>query len=144
MPDLVEVALKSALLNRLGALVLAPPLPVAMPNVAFTTPTPGGTVKGWLRATILPEDTLAIGIPFNSYNQYWGIFRVDVFYTLNAGELAPGRVAAQVIQWFKRGTQVTKDGFVVTIYDPPYALAMTESNPWVMLPVIIPYKCFAR
>lgn len=147
MPDPVEVAIESALINRLVALTFSPVIPVALPNVTLTpAPIAGPGVK-WLRATFLPADSFAIGISFDAHNQHYGIFQVDVFYGQGSGELAPGRIAASIIAWFKRGTKLTKDGFIIECgvgNDVPKRGRLVEDDPWVMIPVSIPYRCFAR
>lgn len=148
MPDAVEVAIESALLNRLVALTFSPVIPLALPNVGtppsreFTPPAaePGAN---WLRATFLPADSFALGIDYGSSNQHYGILQVDVLGYLGDGELAPGRIAASVIQWFKRGTKVTKDGFTAEVTRIPRRGTMVKDDPWVMIPVSIPYLAYA-
>lgn len=142
MADAVEVAIESALLNRLAALTFSPAIPVSVPNVAFTPPTAAPGIV-WLRGSFLPADTYALGLGYSSTNQHYGIFQVDVFYNQGAGELAPGRIAAAVIAYFKRGTQLTKDGFRVEITKTPYRANMIKDDPWIMIPVSIPYKTYA-
>lgn len=142
MADAVEVAIESALLNRLVAMTISPAIPVALPNVSFTPPQPSQTAF-WLRGTFLPADTYSLGVPFGSTNQHYGLFQVDVFYGQGGGELAPGRIATSVIEWFKRGTTLTKDSFSVKIVQPPYRRTMIKDDPWVMIPVFIPYIAYA-
>lgn len=144
MADAAEVAIESALINRLLALSFSPVIPVSLPNVTLTpAPIAGPGVK-WLRATFLPADSFAIGIADNAHNQHYGILQVDVFVGLGIGDYAPRRIAAQIAGWFKRGTQVTKDGFIATVYDVPRIARAVEDDPWWMIPVSIPYRCFAR
>lgn len=143
MADAVEVAIESALLNRLGLLTLSPVVAVALPNVKFPEPAavPGAR---WMRAAFLPADSFAIGIANNAHNQHHGLLQVAVFGYLGDGDLAPRRVAAAVVSWFKRGTACTKDGFVATVYDTPRVRGGVKDDPWWMIPVSIPYRCFAR
>ncbi len=144
MADAAEVAIESAILNRLGALVLSPVVPLELPNVILTpAPVPGPGVR-WMRATFLPADSFAFGIANNAYNQHYGLLQVTVFGPLNEGELAPRRIAASVAAWFRRGTQCTKDGFIATIYDAPRIRDGRRDDPWWMIPVTIPYRSFAR
>jgi hypothetical protein len=142
MADAVEVAAESALLNRLVALTFSPAIPLALPNVTFNPPTVSQTAM-WLRATFLPADSFALGIDYGASNQHYGIFQVDVFYGQGGGELAPGRIAASVIRQFARGTRLTKDGFTVDITKTPYRRAMLKDDPWMMIPVSIPYLALA-
>jgi hypothetical protein len=142
MAEPVEVAIESALLTRLLALTFSPAIPVAVPNVAFTPPSAAPGIV-WLRGSFLPADTYALGLSYASTNQHYGIFQVDVFYNQGQGELAPARIAAAVIQYFKRGTQLTKDGFRIEVTDTPRRSAMIKDDPWIMIPVSIPYKTYA-
>lgn len=142
MADAVEVAIESALLNRLVALTLSPVVPVSLPNLGFVPPVPGPNVC-WLRGTYLPASSTELSIGFQSSNQHYGIFQVDVFYGQGSGDLAPGRIASSVLQWFKRGTILTKDGFSVKIAKLPSRGAAAEASPWIMIPISIPYLCFA-
>lgn len=151
MTDMVEVAIQKALVNRYTALVFSPSIQKAYPNVGssdkrtFTPPTPAPGVL-WLRASFLPAAPEALGISFASNNRHIGIFQVSVFGYQGDGEYVPGRIAATVIQWFKRGTRLTSDGFVVeTGYGSqvPRRAPLVEDPPWVMIPVSIPFQSFA-
>ena len=142
MADAVEVAIESALLNRLIALTFSPVIPVSLPNITFVPPTAGDNVA-WLRATFLPATSVELSVDFEGSNQHYGILQIDVFYGQGSGELAPARIAATIIQWFKRGTRVTKDGFVAQITRLPRRGQMIRDDPWQMIPVTIPYLAFA-
>lgn len=142
MADAIEVAIESMLLDRLGLLANSPALlPIAWPNVQFPPPAASPTT-GYLRATFLPADSFSLGISSSSSNQHYGIFQVDVFWGLFAGELVPARIAASIIAWFKRDTAFSKDGFIVRIIQTPYRRVMIRDDPWVILPVRIPYISF--
>ena len=65
---------------------------------------------------------------------FWGLF---------AGELVPGRIAGQIIAWFKRGTSMTRDGFLINVIQTPYRRALLREDPWAIIPVRIPFICFA-
>ena len=142
MPDAAEVAIEGALLDRLNALVLVPAMPVSLPNIQFPPPQATPTT-GYLRATFLPADSVTLGLARGSSIQHYGLLRVDVFYGLFGGELAPNRVAASVISWFKRGTQLTRSGFTVNVFKAPFRGPMSREDVWVMIPVSIPYIAFA-
>lgn len=142
MADAIEVAIQSALINHLKALLTSPAFPLSLPNINFTQPTAGPNVF-WYRATFLPATSFALGVAFDSANQHYGIFQVDVFYGQGSGELAPGRIAAGVIGHFDRGTVVTKDGFSARVTLKPYRSAMVKSDPWMMIPVSVPYLSFS-
>ena len=142
MAEAVEVAIKFALLTHLETFATAQSLWLAKPNQPFTPP-PVSRTATYLRATFLPNDTEGLSVGEGS-NRHYGYFQVDVFYGQGGGEIAPGRIAAQVIAQFKLSTQLTKDGFTVEIIAPPYEGPLIKDDPWVMLPVRIPYCCFAQ
>jgi Bacteriophage related domain of unknown function len=142
MADPVEVAIEGALIDHLRALTLTPALTIAYPNVQFPPP-PATPTSGYLRATFLPADSFGLGISESSSIQHYGLLQVDVFWGLFAGELVPARVASQIIAWFKRGTSMTRDGFLVNVIQTPYRRTMMRDDPWAIIPVRIPYIAFA-
>lgn len=140
----VEVSIEYALLARLADFGAANSITIAQPNVPFTPPTPEAGNK-WLRPTFLPNETVGLGISYDSYNQHFGLLQVDVFYPFGRGEIEVARTASALIAYFKRDTTVTKDGFTAQIWKPPFRGPMIkdEPNPWVFIPVRIPYLCLA-
>ena len=150
MGEPVEVAIESALLARAQAFATAQAITISLPNVAFTPPEAkkveaGVTVFGkWLRASFLPAPSSAVTINHDGFNQHYGLMQVDVFYGAGSGELAPGRVASAIIAYFKRGTVLGQDGFTIRIEDTPRRASMLIDGSWAMIPVSIPYRCFAR
>jgi hypothetical protein len=143
MADPVEVAIESALLARAQTFATAQALTIALPNVAFTKPAPGQTAK-YLEATFMPVPSVVLGVSFDAHVQHYGILQISVFYGLGGGELAPGRTASLIIQYFARGTVLVKDGFKVRIDKAPFRGPLIKDDTWVMIPVSIPYQCFAR
>ncbi|MGB6080217.1 MAG: phage tail terminator-like protein [Xanthobacteraceae bacterium] len=143
MPEPVEVAIEYALLTRAQAFAAAqsPAIAISQPNIAFTPPTASATAK-WLRATFLPAPTATLPVGSGS-DRYYGIMQIDVFYGQGAGELAPGRLASAVIDYFNRGTTVTKDDFTTRVYRRPSRGPMIKDDPWMMIPVTINFECFA-
>lgn len=139
----VEVAINAALIARAQAFATAQGIAISLPNIAFTPPTAGPNAK-WLRATFLPAPSFETGIAWNAHNQHYGLFQLDCFYGQGSGEYAPGRIVSQIIDYFKRGTELNKDGFKVRIHKCPYRGSLIKDDPWVMIPVSIPYQCFAR
>ena len=91
----------------------------------------------------MPAPSIALGVAFADDNQHYGLFQLDVFAGQNGGELASARIAALAVASFKRGTVLTKDGFSVRIVKAPYRGPMLKDDPWIMIPVSIPYVCFA-
>lgn len=141
MSNPAEVAVNKALLDRLIAYAVSPAITVALPEVAFDAPTAAPDVR-WLRATFLPAPSFALGVGTAS-NQHYGILQVDVFYNEGQGEYPAGRIAADIIAWFKRGTKLAQDGFGVHIYKHPYRSRFMKDPPWIIIPVSIPYIAFA-
>jgi len=145
MPDAVEVAIESALLAHAAAFANNNSLTISLPNIAFTVPAVSATAK-YLRASFLPAPTNPLALSFTASkatNQHFGIFQVDVFYGQGGGEIAPARIAANIIEWFNPGTQLTGNGFTVQVIRPPYRGPILKTDPWMQLPVSIPYVSFA-
>jgi hypothetical protein len=142
MADPVEVAIESALLNRAQSYATSQSLTIALPNVITTPPVATPAAK-WLQAFFLPAPTAGLGISPNSTNQHYGIFQISVYYGLGSGELAPARIAAGIISYFKFGTEVTKDGFTAKIWKPPYRGPSLNDGTWLCVPVSIPFVAFA-
>ena len=145
MSDAVEVAIESALLAYASAFANNNSLTISLPNIAFTAPTVSATAK-YLRASFLPAPTNPLAISYTTgkaTNQHFGIFQVDVFYGQGGGEIAPARITASLVAWFKPGTQLTSNGFTVQVLRSPYRGPLLKSDPWMQLPLSIPYVAFA-
>lgn len=142
MAENVEVAIQQALLRRAQAFATAQGLTIAMPNMDFDKPVVSQTAK-WLRATLLPNETIPLALTYTGKNQHFGLLQIDVFYGLGAGEMAPGRIAAACIDYFTRGTTVSSDGFVAQIWRQPFRGPIITDESWSMIPVRVPYVCLA-
>lgn len=148
MPDLPEVAILGALLAEAQAFANSQSLTIAMPNRPFTAPADKATVSGstvygkWLRATVLQADTDTLGVGSSDTNKHYGYLQIDTFYAQGAGELAPGRIASEAISYFARGSRFTRDDITVEIIRQPYRMAALKDDPWLMVPVRVPYCCF--
>ncbi len=142
MSDAAEVAIESALLAHATAFANNHDYVISLPNMEFTPPTVSASAK-WLRATFLPAQTGTITVNFGGSNQHTGILQLDVFYGQGSGELAPARIATDIIAWFKRGTEMGAGSFTARIIRIPYRGPLLRSDPWMMLPVSIPYLAFA-
>jgi hypothetical protein len=84
---------------------------VQMPN--------GPTMDGapWMRATVLwddPDDTRALGR--NGYALVEGLLVIDCFDRIGAGTATVLAMAGEVIEVFRRGTQITDAEVDLTIY----------------------------
>jgi hypothetical protein len=143
LSDPVEVAIEHALLSRLAQFASSNSLTVAYPNADFTVP-PASKTAQWLRATFLPADSITLGIEPADTNQHYGLLQIDAFQGQGIGELAPLRVAASIISYFARGTRMTSDGFTVNVWRQPFRGPMVKDDPWVFVPVRVPYLCLAN
>lgn len=147
MAEPVEVAIQKALTDRATAFAAAQGMAAAIsyPNVAFIPPAAKtGTVYGkWLQVSFLPAPSFARGVDYASSNQHYGIFQLSAFMGFGSGEPAVKRIASAAAAYFKRGTIVTQDGFRATVYDTPTIASGFKDDPWWVVPVSIPFKCFA-
>lgn len=142
MTDTADVAVVKALLDYLQQLSSSPDsVAISMPYRRFSAPTGAGTQ--WLRATILPATKIALGVDDNASNQISGILQVDALrYLSDDGELPVARLAQSVMNWFARGTQIEIDNQRVYITRTPYRGRIMKDDPWIFIPVSIPYLAF--
>lgn len=137
----VESQITEALLQRLLALTLSPALQVALPNVAF--PAAGQTLPDtYLDAHQLRADTQGIGI--SAWNEFAGIFQVDVVYKAQDGAIKPTQIADAVADWFARDTVLSNGSVQVRIDERPSIAAPISDAPYTRTPVSIRYRCFKR
>lgn len=144
MSDAAEVVIARALFQRLAEFAAAqtPAIPVSYPSKDFNTPDPTPETQ-WLRATLLRANTNTLGIGYSDSLQHYGMLQVDVFRGQGQGEPAPARIAAAVVAYFTRGTRLSLDGFNVDVIKEPFLGPLVKSDPWVFIPVRIPYQCLA-
>jgi len=141
MTEAVEVAIELALLARAQAFAAANDLAISLPNIEFTPPVVSKTAK-YLRATFMPADTARLVIGSGS-DQHYGFLQLDVFYGVGGGEIAPGRIAANIISYFKRDTLITSNDVRIRVSRTPLRGPQSSKDAWTMLPVRIPYNCYA-
>lgn len=141
MTEAVEAAIELALLARAQAFATANNLPIALPDIAFTPPTVGKGAK-YLRATFLPAETARLVLGSGS-DQHYGFLQIDVFYGAGSGEIAPARIAASIISYFKRDTVIPSDDVRIMVSRTPSRGPQSTKDAWTMLPVRIPYNCYA-
>ena len=138
MPDAVEVAVEAALLSSAVEFAASVSLTIALPNIAFVPPDVTETAQ-YLRATFMPVPSVALGVSFTDTNQHYGIFQLDVFCGKGGGEMNAARTVSAAIAWFRRGSVLARSGFNVQIIKQPYRGPLIKSDPWMMIPVSIPY-----
>lgn len=142
MSDAAEVAIEAALLAQAQAFADAQSLTIAMPNIAYTPPTPTRTAK-WLRASFFPVPTETLSVAPGT-NQHGGLFQIDCYAGAEGGEMLVARLAAAAIAYFKRGTSLSRDGFTIRILKAPYRTPLRRDDAWVAISVRIEFLCFAN
>ena len=108
---------------------------VAWPNRPFE-PVVG---TRWYRASFLPGEPFAAGIGEHAANRHGGIFQVDVFEPVGAGEGAAITAAERIAAVYKRDTALTYSGVIVRIEKSWVEPAMQESD-WFQAPVRIQWR----
>jgi hypothetical protein len=134
----VESIIPGLLMARLAELVLVPALPVAWPNVSFSPP-----VGGYLRASYLPNANRRFLDRASDPHQRVGFFQVDACTPLNRGAIDAQEIAGRIAEHFACGTEMWSGILRVSVTKAPdIARAMPDGTHW-MVPVSIPYECFA-
>lgn len=143
MPEPVEVAINAALIARAQAFATAQGISISHQKIAFTPPVATPATK-WLRATFLPAPTATLPVGSGA-DRYSGVLQIDVFWGATAGEylINAERLASSIINYFGRGTVLTKDGFVVRINKRPSPGPMIVADGWAQIPITINYEAFA-
>ena len=141
MTEAVEVAIELALLARAQAFAVANSLTIALPDVSFSPPSVSKTAK-YLRASFLPAETNTLAISVGS-DRHYGLLQIDVMHGIGGGEIAPGRIAADIISYFKKETSMSSNGFTVKVFRTPYRGTQLKDGSWTFIPVRVPYETFA-
>lgn len=142
MSELIEAAISTALLTKLKAFATANSLRISYPSVKFEPPKTTATVM-WLRVNFLPADTITLAVNYGGTNQHYGFMQVDVMLSAGSGERPALRMAAALITYFARGTRMISSNFVVEVVRAPFRNSSMKDDPWIMIPVRIPYNAFA-
>jgi hypothetical protein len=141
MATTTEGAIKEALFERLATLVLAPAHPVAWPNVNFTPPAG----NRYLEARFVPNAVDRMLIDTDGPHQRYGFLQVNVRDALNQGTRIDDIVGA-VSAHFPADLRLHHAiGLSVRITgDPePGAMLTEQSPPGVLVPVLVPWECWA-
>lgn len=128
--------INSALNDRLIALVLSPPLPIAFPNMPLT---PAGA--NYLRVDYLPNQTRQITMRADEPQQFRGIYQVAVMWQRNQGMIKPLDTAGLIVNHFK-GLTLWANDIKVTIDQEPWAASPLIEPDAVMIPVSIQWHAF--
>lgn len=137
-----EAQITEALLTRLAALTLSPPLQVAWPNVPFPAPPSSDKPDTFLQARILRAPTQGVGI--SAWNEHVGILQIDVVYKPQDGEIKPLQIADSVAAWFARGTRMSNGSVQVDVYEPPQIASDIQDGDRIRIPVSVRYRSFTQ
>jgi hypothetical protein len=139
----VELKIFKALIARLDAYVAASPIPVAIPNVDFDPTKLTSAQPGYLRPSMLPAASQDFAVSNNGSIICLGLMQVDVFWRNNQGLVKPLGRAADLMDFFKKGTRLVFQGVRVHVLKPPFYAAPMQEPGWIQIPVSIPYTAYA-
>lgn len=114
------------------------PQPVAYPNIKFSPPAD----SKYLAVSFMPNRTRGDMIRFEDPNESAGLLQIAVYWPLNAGMIAPQRVADSIIAHFARGTVIKADGFAVRVIEDPWSSTPLTDDVRAMIPVTIPWRAY--
>lgn len=137
----VESQILEALILRLKALTLSPALPLALPDVTFPA---AGQVKPDTYLDAKPMRAGARGIGISAWDEYPGIFQVDVVTKKGQGAIKSTQIADAIAAHFAKGSTLTNGSVTVGIYDQPVIASSIDDDPYTRIPVSVRYRCFVR
>lgn len=137
MPS-IETSIWQALKARVQTLVLSPALPVAWPNESFTKP-----LTGYLRVTHVPNLNRRLHIRSEDPHQRLGLLQVDVFMPKNQNVAVALEVAGKVAAQFPTDDWLTYGNAAVRVTSAPTVAQPMDDDTHVMIPITVPYECFA-
>lgn len=141
MATTTEGAIKEALFARLATLILSPVHPVAWPNLNFAPPAG----NRYLEARYVPNSVDRLLIDTDGPHQRLGFLQVNVRDKLNMGTRIDD-IAGAVAAHFPTDLRLHHAlGLSVRITaDPsPSPMLVETSPPGVVVPVLIPWECWA-
>ncbi len=136
-----EAAIMEALFARLATLTLTPVHPIAWPNLSFSKP---GSNR-YLEARFVPNTVTRRFIGSGDPQQHIGFLQVNVRDGQNQGSRVV-ETAGLVAAHFSTDLQLPHaTGVSVRITSKPEVAApIVENNPaGILVPVMIPYECWA-
>lgn len=137
-----STAIEAALLSRAQAFAASQSLTISLPGKLFTPPTPVTLTSRWLRALFFPAPTETLHIVSNE-GEHFGFMQVDVFNGLGVIETGPSTIADALMAFFPYNKRLAGYGIVVEISGKPFRGPAIRDDSWLMIPVRIPYRCFA-
>lgn len=138
MSDPVEAAISDALLGHLDALVLDPPLTVALPGIGFTPPS--GT---YLEAQLIWNSNRTRFVGDTAANEFRGILQVTVATTPGRGLKGALSIASKVADHFERGTRLFAAGVKIAFDGRPSIASPHVGADRLRVPVSVSFYVFA-
>ncbi len=121
-----------AMNERVSVFASSKGMPVAYENDLFTPPS-----GPYLRAFLLPSQTVAAAVGVNAYNTHRGHYQVDAVYPANEGWGPCAEMAEDVRQYFKRGTRLLTNALVI---DGAYTGPGWREEGRYIIPVTVSYR----
>lgn len=134
----VFVDISAALSEHLEDMVGVPP--ISGENFEYDPAL--GTL--YLRETLIPSEGAQATLGDNGTDLNLGIYQIDVFSQAGEGKSAALVMADLIADRFKRGTNLTYNGRIVTITKASRQVAANTADGWFQIPVDITYKSFTQ
>lgn len=135
----IETDIMAALFARVSSLVLAPAMPIAWPNVAYTPPAN----HRYLRVQFVPNVANRILIDSDGPHQHLGLLQISVYWTKGQGEADARAKAAAVAAHFPCDLKLVSGSTTVRITKRPDVRDLIVEDAAVQIPVMISWECWA-
>jgi len=126
--------ISAALDTNLNTFATDNSIPVAWENIDYQPIA--GTL--FLRSTILPADTLPIGLGNTSSEDHLGLYQIDVISPIDKGKGQAFTKADLLATHFARG-ELTYNGVIIRIKSVSRGSG-SRDNAWFVVPVFINYQ----
>jgi hypothetical protein len=142
VPITPEAAIPALLIASLEAWVASrsPALPVAWAGIGFD-PTEGQT---YLAVQHMPNITESWTVSGDD-KRLRGLHQITVVYPKDGSGIVPAYdLAGEVVEHFKKGTNLVGHGFKVQISSAPWPAPHLTEGDWIRIPVTVPFLCVTR
>ena len=129
----LQLALNSALATAF------PTMPIAWENAVYK-PIAN---TAYLKAFLLPAETMVETLGPTPWQERKGIFQVSVVYPIGGGFLAPKIKAVEVVSAFKASTAITSNGLRILINKSWPGPGFFDTAGWYQIPVSVSYSCYS-
>lgn len=140
MSALVETAIWLALKSRIETLPIA--YKKAYPGEAFEVPHEA-KLAPFLSVGRISASPVRVSIGDGKPHNRTGFVVISLFYPLGRDLSAYDQIAAEIADHFVDGTQMTYSDITVTITSYPHIQDGYEDNGYWIVPVRIPWRCYA-